>query len=69
MHGCNYLFYVTAHYSLWQKDRDLLYRHKVEGTHNLLAAAEKARISRTVYTSSVAAIGVGKSAQVVDETH
>ncbi|MBD2692222.1 hopanoid-associated sugar epimerase [Anabaena catenula] len=69
MEGCNYLFHVAAHYSLWQKDRELLYRHNVEGTRNLLAAAQKAGIERTVYTSSVAAIGVGKSGQVVDETH
>lgn len=69
MQGCNYLFHVAAHYSLWQKDRELLYRHNVEGTRNLLAAAQKAGIERTVYTSSVAAIGVGKSGQVVDETH
>ncbi|MEA5576154.1 hopanoid-associated sugar epimerase [Anabaena sp. UHCC 0451] len=69
MQGCNYLFHVAAHYSLWQKDRDLLYHHNVEGTRNLLAAAQKAGIERTVYTSSVAAIGVGKSGKVVDETY
>ncbi|BAZ82812.1 NAD-dependent epimerase/dehydratase family protein [Sphaerospermopsis kisseleviana CS-549] len=69
MQGCNYLFHVAAHYSLWQKDRDLLYRHNVEGTRNILAAAQKAGIERTVYTSSVAAIGVGKSGKVVDENH
>jgi dihydroflavonol-4-reductase len=69
MGGCNYLFHVAAHYSLWQKDRELLYRHNVEGTRNILAAAQKAGIERTVYTSSVAAIGVGKSGQVVDETY
>ena len=59
MQGCQYLFHVAAHYSLWQKDRELLYIHNVEGTSNILAAAEKAGIERTVYTSSVAAIGVG----------
>lgn len=69
MQGCNYLFHVAAHYSLWQKDRDLLYRHNVEGTRNILAAAQKAGIERTIYTSSVAAIGVGKSGKVVDENH
>jgi dihydroflavonol-4-reductase len=69
MQGCNYLFHVAAHYSLWQKDRELLYRHNVEGTRNILAAAQKAGIERTVYTSSVAAIGVGKSGKVVDETY
>ncbi|TAE61878.1 MAG: NAD-dependent epimerase/dehydratase family protein [Nostocales cyanobacterium] len=69
MRGCNYLFHVAAHYSLWQKDRELLYLHNVEGTINLLAAAQKAGIERTIYTSSVAAIGVGKNGKIVDESH
>jgi dihydroflavonol-4-reductase len=69
MQGCQYLFHVAAHYSLWQKDRELLYNHNVLGTRNVLAAAQKADIERTVYTSSVAAIGVGASGKVVDETH
>lgn len=69
MQGCNYLFHVAAHYSLWQKDRNLLYHDNVEGTRNILVAAQKAGIKRTIYTSSVAAIGVGKSGQIVDETH
>jgi hopanoid-associated sugar epimerase len=69
MQGCEYLFHVAAHYSLWQKDRDLLYINNVEGTRNILAAAQKAGIERTVYTSSVAAIGVGKLGQVVDENY
>ena len=69
MQGCQYLFHVAAHYSLWQKDRELLYLDNVEGTRNILAAAQKAGIERTVYTSSVAAIGVGKSGEIVDETY
>jgi hopanoid-associated sugar epimerase len=69
MQGCNYLFHVAAHYSLWQKDRDLLYLNNVQGTRNILAAAQKAGIERTVYTSSVAAIGVGKAGEIVNETH
>jgi hopanoid-associated sugar epimerase len=69
MRGCDYLFHVAAHYSLWQKDRELLYFDNIEGTRNILAAAQKAGIKRTVYTSSVAAIGVGKSGEIVDETY
>jgi dihydroflavonol-4-reductase len=69
MQGCQYLFHVAAHYSLWQKDRELLYLNNVEGTRNILAAAQKAGIERTVYTSSVAAIGVGKSGEIVNETY
>lgn len=69
MQGCQVLFHVAAHYSLWQADRDLLYRNNVEGTRNVLQSAGKAGIERTVYTSSVAAIGVGKPGEIVDETH
>ncbi|MBD6616757.1 NAD-dependent epimerase/dehydratase family protein [Komarekiella sp. 'clone 1'] len=69
MVDCQYLFHVAAHYSLWQTDQELLYRHNVLGTRNVLAAARKAEIERTVYTSSVAAIGVGSSGQIVDETY
>ncbi|TFI55435.1 NAD-dependent epimerase/dehydratase family protein [Mastigocladus laminosus UU774] len=69
MRGCQYLFHVAAHYSLWQKDREALYNHNVLGTRNVLAAAKKADIARTVYTSSVAAIGAGLNGKVVDETY
>lgn len=67
MTNCQYLFHVAAHYSLWQSDKELLYKNNVLGTHNILSAARKAGIERTVYTSSVAAIGTGVG--VVDETH
>ncbi|NET30068.1 hopanoid-associated sugar epimerase [Okeania sp. SIO1I7] len=67
MVGCEVLFHVAAHYFLWQKDRELLYRNNVFGTRNVLEAARRAKIQRTVYTSSVAAIGVGVSGAVVDE--
>ena len=69
MQGCDLLFHVAAQYSLWQADRDLLYRHNVIGTRDLLAAARQAKIQRTVYTSSVAAIGTGQLGAAVDETH
>ncbi|MCL2926525.1 MAG: NAD-dependent epimerase/dehydratase family protein [Trichodesmium sp. St2_bin6] len=67
--GCQVLFHVAAHYSLWQKDKELLDKNNVLGTRNVLAAARRAKIERTVYTSSVAAIGVGVSSTVVDETY
>lgn len=69
MQGCSVLFHVAALYSLWQGDREALYRSNVEGTKNILEAARKAGIERTIYTSSVAAIGVGENGQPVDETH
>lgn len=68
MFGCQVLFHVAAQYSLWQADRDLLYRSNVLGTRHILACARQAGIERTVYTSSVAAIGV-KQNGVADETY
>ncbi|MDJ0556152.1 MAG: NAD-dependent epimerase/dehydratase family protein [Microcoleaceae cyanobacterium MO_207.B10] len=69
MVGCEVLFHVAAHYSLWQKDRDLLYKNNVLGTRNVLEAARRAKVDRVVYTSSVAAIGVGVDGAVVDESY
>jgi dihydroflavonol-4-reductase len=56
--GCDAVFHVAAHYSLWAKDRDSIYRANVDGTKNLLAAARAVGIKRFIHTSSVAAIGV-----------
>ncbi|NJK52646.1 MAG: NAD-dependent epimerase/dehydratase family protein, partial [Leptolyngbyaceae cyanobacterium SU_3_3] len=77
MVGCDGLFHVAAHYSLWQSDRPRLLQANVLGTRNVLAAARQAQVNRTVYTSSVAAIGVGSQnsqgrdaqGQSVDESH
>jgi dihydroflavonol-4-reductase len=69
MRNCQVLFHLAAHYSLWQTDREALYRSNVLGTRNILAAARRAKIERTTYTSSVAAIGVGKAGKTVDETY
>ncbi|NWF59752.1 MAG: NAD-dependent epimerase/dehydratase family protein [Fischerella sp.] len=69
MLGCQYVFHVAAHYSLWQKDREALYQNNVLGTRNVLTSAQKAGIEKTVYTSSVAAIGVGAAGTAVDETY
>ncbi len=56
--GCDAVFHVAAHYSLWVKDRDSIYRANVDGAKNLLAAARAAKVKRVVHTSSVAAIGI-----------
>jgi dihydroflavonol-4-reductase len=55
MRGAEAVFHVAAHYSLFRRDRAALMRSNVLGTRNVLAAAKRAKIRRTVYTSSVAA--------------
>ncbi len=69
MPGCQVLFHVAAHYSLWQADGDKLYQSNVLGTRNVLTAARQGGIERSVYTSSVAAIGVGEPGTITDETY
>jgi len=70
MQSCDVLFHVAALYSLWHKDRDLLYQNNVLGTRNVLQAARKANLERAVYTSSVAAIGTSKQkGELVNENH
>lgn len=69
MSGCQVLFHVAAQYSLWQADSALLYRSNVLGTRNILHCARQASIERTVYTSSVAAIGVKEGGIAADETY
>ncbi|MGE0133064.1 MAG: hopanoid-associated sugar epimerase [Blastocatellales bacterium] len=65
--GCDVIFHVAAHYSLWIKDRDSIYRANVDGTKNLLAAARAVGVRRFVHTSSVAAIGVPQADTLGDE--
>jgi dihydroflavonol-4-reductase len=66
LEGAEAVFHVAAHYSLWRADRAALLRSNVCGTRSVLAAARSAGVARTVYTSSVAAIGV-KHGDVADE--
>ena len=68
LQGCQALFHVAAHYSLWQRDKQSLYECNVLGTRNILQASQQAKVDRVVYTSSVAAIGVNPTGAPVDET-
>jgi len=55
---CDALFHVAADYRLGALDPKPLYRTNVEGTRNIFEAARRAAISRIVYTSSVATVGI-----------
>ena len=56
--GCGLVFHVAADYRLWARDPAELYRSNVEGTRNLLTAAQQAGVERVVYTSTVGCIGI-----------
>jgi len=57
LHGCEAVFHVAADYRLWARDPQEMYRSNVDGTRELLAAAQAAGVKRVVYTSSVATMG------------
>jgi dihydroflavonol-4-reductase len=56
--GCHQLYHVAAYYALWAKDPAIFYDVNVTGTRNVLTAARSAGIERTVYCSTIGAIGL-----------
>ena len=66
--GCDTLFHVAADYRLWAKNTDDLYASNCAGTRNIMEAALDTGISRIVYTSSVATLGINTSGVPGNET-
>ncbi len=75
LEGCTGLFHAAADYRLGARDPTQLYRTNVEGTRRILSAARTAGVTRIVYTSSVATIGIpsdgspGEERTPVAESH
>jgi dihydroflavonol-4-reductase len=67
--GCDALFHVGALYSLWKRHSHALYEVNVRGTERMLRAAADAKVSRVVYTSSVATIGVPPEGEIANEEY
>lgn len=66
--GCRRLYHVAAHYALWAQDPTIFYDINVTGTRNLLEAAGTVGLERTVYTSTIGAIGLPPDGGVGTET-
>ncbi|MDN5836264.1 MAG: NAD-dependent epimerase/dehydratase family protein [Nitrosospira sp.] len=56
--GCDSLFHVAADYRLWVPNPETMYDINVRGTQALILAAAEAGMTRIIYTSSVATLGV-----------
>jgi dihydroflavonol-4-reductase len=56
--GCQQLYHVAAYYALWAQDPAIFYDVNVTGTRNILTAARAGNITRTVYCSTIGAIGL-----------
>lgn len=66
--GCRYLFHVAADYRLWVPDEAAMRHVNIDGTLGLLKEAQKAGVERSVYTSSVAALGLTADSSPATET-
>lgn len=55
--GVDWVFHVAAVANYWRSRKDEIYRVNVDGTANLLQAAERAGVKRFIFTSSLAAVG------------
>ena len=65
--GCTTLFHVAADYRLWADNPEDLYKTNIVGTRNIIHAAVQAGVSRIVYTSSVATLGLNANGNPADE--
>jgi dihydroflavonol-4-reductase len=67
MMGCEFCFHVAADYRLWTRNPQEMYQANVEGTRNIIRAAQQAGVRRVIYTSSVATMGFGYDGTACDE--
>ncbi len=68
MAGCDWVFHAAAVSDYWRQNKKQLYRVNVDGTRNVLAAAELAKVKRFVFTSSLGAMGVPTNGQLLNES-
>ena len=65
--GCEAVFHVAADYRLWVPEPKEMFDNNVNGTRNVMEAAGEAGITRIVYTSSVATLGLPSDDTAADE--
>lgn len=65
--GVDAIYHLAAIYAVWTKDPTLQYRVNVEGTRALFEAAQKAKVKKIVFTSSIAALGVNADGSLANE--
>ena len=65
--GCAVVFHAAALTTFWDRDRGRFHRVNVQGTKNVLAAAEEAGVERVVHTSTWAVIGRPQARETATE--
>jgi len=66
--GAHALYHLAAIYKVWTPDPALLWSVNVDGTVATLLAAQKARVAKVVYTSSISVLGKRADGKPSDET-
>jgi dihydroflavonol-4-reductase len=68
MAGVDWVFHVAAVSDYWRSDPARIYEVNVDGTRNVLQAAEETDVKRVIVTSSAAAMGYTTDLCPVDES-
>ncbi len=68
LEGVDTAYHLAAMISIMPGKNEMVQRVNVEGTRNMLAAAQKARLRRFVYTSSIHAIQRAPHGTTIDES-
>ncbi len=70
MQDVDWVFHTAAVADYWRNNPARIYEVNVDGTRNVLSAAEEARVRRVIFTSSAAAVGCRDNGDLrpVDET-
>jgi len=65
---CEWVFHVAAVADYWRADTSHLFEVNVEGTRNVLRAAQETGVKRVIFTGSAAAIGLPDDDTPSDES-
>jgi nucleoside-diphosphate-sugar epimerase len=68
MNGVEEVYHIAAYARPWAKDPSTFHRINVEGTENILNAAEANGVRRVVFTSTAGVFGPSKDQLPVDES-
>jgi dihydroflavonol-4-reductase len=66
--GCAWIFHTAAVADYWRVQRAKMYQVNVDGTRNVLSAAQAAGVGRVIFTSSAAAVGLRADGRSSDES-
>lgn len=68
MKGCTHVFHLAAYAKNWSRDKNIFYRHNIDGMRNVFEAARRNNIQRIVWTSTIVTFGPTHKGVIGDET-